>query len=110
MASRIKVYTKASIERLAQSPVEGGSQDQVALGRYLPEQLSIPANQNEVVQFVEGSFALSVKDPSFLEPYVILISQISSTDVSSVSSAPIRVWTRVFKRWCKNYWCGQSMQ
>ena len=46
-----------------------------SLGRYLPERVTVPADKTEVTQYLEGSLALSVKDPPFLEPYVFFNEQ-----------------------------------
>ncbi len=69
MATRIKAYTSLCLERLA-SPKEEqpDGEDTRPLGRYLPERVTVPADKTEVTQYLEGSLALSVKDPSFLEP------------------------------------------
>jgi hypothetical protein len=72
MATRIKAYTKLCLERLAMPKDEQPSADTVeSLGRYLPERVTVPADKNEVTQYLEGSLALSVKDPRFLEPCVL---------------------------------------
>jgi symplekin len=46
-----------------------------SLGRYLPQRITVPADKTEVTQYLEGSLALSVKDPPFLEPYVFAKGQ-----------------------------------
>jgi symplekin len=72
MATRIKAYTKLCLERLAMPKNEQPSADTVEfLGRYLPEHVTVPADKTEVTQYLEGSLALSVKDPRFLEPCVL---------------------------------------
>jgi symplekin len=72
MATRIKAYTKLCLERLAMPKDERPSADAVeSLGRYLPERVTVPVDKTEVTQYLEGSLALSVKDPRFLEPYVL---------------------------------------
>jgi len=70
MASRIKDYTKLCLESLAAPPKEDEPTPESTgtLGRYLPEHVTIPADKTEITQYLEGSLALSVKDPSFLEP------------------------------------------
>lgn len=73
MATRIRQYTTLSLERLAprtEEEITAAAADSTALelGRYLPERPTIPADKNEITQYLEGSLALSVKDPSFLEP------------------------------------------
>ena len=72
MATRIKTYTKLCLECLAMPNDEQSSADTVeSLGRYLPERVTVPADRTEVTQYLEGSLALSVKDPRFLEPCVL---------------------------------------
>jgi len=69
MATRIRAYTTLSLERLApRTDEEAADSSSPSLGRYLPERPTIPADKNEITQYLEGSLALSVKDPSFLEP------------------------------------------
>lgn len=66
MATRIRAFTSLCLERLA-VPTEGADAIE-PLSRYLPERVTVPADKTEVTQYLEGSLALSVKDPSFLEP------------------------------------------
>jgi hypothetical protein len=71
MASRIRDFTKLSIQCLAKIPDDGETLQEnprQTPGRYVPPSPTTPAEKTEVTQYVEGSLALSVKDPSFLEP------------------------------------------
>lgn len=74
MASRIRAFTRLSIQCLAKVPEDDETREanpRQTPGRYVPPSPTTPAEKNEITQYVEGSLALSVKDPSFLEPYVI---------------------------------------
>ena len=70
MAGRIRAYTTSSLRRLAKAAEESGVDDTAleALGPYLPPTPTLPGDKDEITQYVESSLALSVKDPSFLEP------------------------------------------
>lgn len=91
MATRIRAYTTRCLERLAIPSDEEMDEDtKNALGRYLPERVTVPADKNEVTQYLEGSLALSVKDPSFLEPLFRTFSTIDPTVQEAVQDLLVR--------------------
>lgn len=80
MASRIRAYATTSLKRLAKAGEESTSDPAMEeLGPYLPPTPTLPADKNEITQYVESSLALSVKDPSFLEPLFETYSKMDST-------------------------------
>lgn len=108
MATRIRDFTRLSIQCLAKVPDDSDTLQEnprQTPGRYVPPSPTIPAEKAEVTQYVEGSLALSVKDPSFLEPYVhrcIINLRLSGTCSShhlyTAYFKPTLKWNPLYKR------------
>ena len=74
-------------------------QEDILQTPYLPEQLELPAQKEQVLQHLELLFALSTRVPEFLDEYVLL----RHTPIFYVLNLPgclrpMAVWTRACKK------------
>lgn len=74
-------------------------QEDILQTPYLPEQLELPAQKDQVLQHLELLFALSTRVPEFLDECVPIFSILRPcADIGSGSSRLMAAWTRAYKK------------